>query len=249
MDSRTHLLLAHEMPGGTGQEARHGCEFEAMFANAAGSTPSELLQSGIYREIAVPLKDSEWRQVSMRMLTQALAATESVAEKEGDDEGDVLFDQPLAATVSGTTSTSTSILEDALVPDLSWLWGASPTAPVTSTTHPLSPEDAEPLPETSERRDSVTFASFIDTLRSFAAGTPIQSTPWLAPDTTASPRLASSGLGLDSEPFSRRIEAAGSPLASDHGSLRSPTRVRRAVNPHNLDRQIPEIPISISTHE
>jgi hypothetical protein len=72
MAADMHLLLAHEMPGIGGQEDRKGCDFAEFFANEDGSTPQDLLHKGIYRQIAVPLKGSEWRKVSMIMVAQAI---------------------------------------------------------------------------------------------------------------------------------------------------------------------------------
>jgi len=67
-----HVLLAHEMTG-TGQEARHACEFASFFSCVDGATPSELLKRGIYSEVAVPLKGGAWREVSILLLAKALA--------------------------------------------------------------------------------------------------------------------------------------------------------------------------------
>ena len=68
MRLRIPLLLAHEMTG-LGQEGRHACEFGFFFS----VTPAALLRSGIYSNIAVPLKGGQWRQVSMAFLGKALA--------------------------------------------------------------------------------------------------------------------------------------------------------------------------------
>merc|ERR1711998_299044 len=67
-----HILLVHEMPGAGGQDARFGCEFSRFFAHPDGATPSELLASGIYSEIAVPLKGGPWREASMVLLDRVL---------------------------------------------------------------------------------------------------------------------------------------------------------------------------------
>jgi hypothetical protein len=58
---------------GTGQEARHACEFASFFSCVDGATPSELLKRGIYSEVAVPLKGGAWREVSILLLAKALA--------------------------------------------------------------------------------------------------------------------------------------------------------------------------------
>ena len=73
MDANVPLLLAHEMPGVSGQIARHGVEFGTFFSCPDGATPSELLQRGVYSSIAVALKGGPMRQVSMVLLAQALA--------------------------------------------------------------------------------------------------------------------------------------------------------------------------------
>ena len=75
-----HILLAHEMPGIGGQEHRHGCEFGAFFACPDGATPRELLNRGIYFEVAVPLKGGPWRKASMALLGSALSLTKEEAK-------------------------------------------------------------------------------------------------------------------------------------------------------------------------
>ena len=77
MYAGVHLLLAHEMLGEGGQEARNGCDFGAFFACSEGSTPQELLQANIYNEIAVPLKGGKWREASMVMLAHTLRGSAS----------------------------------------------------------------------------------------------------------------------------------------------------------------------------
>ena len=67
------VLLAHEMTGFGGQEARFGCEFANFFSCDEGTTPSDLIRNGIYATIAVALKGGEWREPSMVLLVQALA--------------------------------------------------------------------------------------------------------------------------------------------------------------------------------
>ena len=69
-----HILLAHEMPGLGGQEARGGCPFGAFIDESGeGATPPELLKRGVYSDIAVPLKGGPWREASMVLLHMALA--------------------------------------------------------------------------------------------------------------------------------------------------------------------------------
>ena len=73
MDLEVRLLLAHEMVGVGGQEARGGCEFASFFSCPDGATPATLLKRGIYDTIAVALKGGAWREASMVMMAQALA--------------------------------------------------------------------------------------------------------------------------------------------------------------------------------
>ena len=51
-----HVFLCCAVPGAGGQELRHGCEFGAFFSCTDGATPGDLLQRGIYSEIAVAMK-------------------------------------------------------------------------------------------------------------------------------------------------------------------------------------------------
>jgi len=67
MDMDIHLVLAHEMVG-LGQDERFGCEFGKFFE----TTPSGLLQRGIYNEIARPLRGGPWRQASLVLLGIAI---------------------------------------------------------------------------------------------------------------------------------------------------------------------------------
>ena len=53
MSANVHILLAHEMVGVGGQEARFACEFGSFFSHPDGATPEVLLHGGIYSEIAV----------------------------------------------------------------------------------------------------------------------------------------------------------------------------------------------------
>jgi len=69
---RVRVVLAHEMIG-LGQDGRHPCEFEKFFSCANGDTPKFLIQAGLYRTVAVPLKGGAWRPVSLRLLAKALA--------------------------------------------------------------------------------------------------------------------------------------------------------------------------------
>ena len=74
------VFLAHEMPGGKDQEARHGCEFGTFFGHPEGATPRELLKGGIYATIACALKGGEWRKASLVLAGKAIAA------RLGDDD-------------------------------------------------------------------------------------------------------------------------------------------------------------------
>ena len=69
----TPILLAHEMIGFGGQEARFGCEFQQFFGCEDGATPPDLLHKGIYAQIAVALKGGPWRDASMVLLGRELA--------------------------------------------------------------------------------------------------------------------------------------------------------------------------------
>ena len=82
MDANVPLLLCHEMPGVGGQEARHGCMFDVLFACAEGATPESLLKAGIYSVIATPLKGGAWRNASMIMVALSLAEAPSERAKE-----------------------------------------------------------------------------------------------------------------------------------------------------------------------
>jgi hypothetical protein len=84
MNAGVKILLAHEMTGCGGQEARHGCEFSQFFACQDGATPGHLLRVGIYNTIAVALKGGEWRNTSMVLLMEALAPDVKNAAPEPD---------------------------------------------------------------------------------------------------------------------------------------------------------------------
>ena len=73
MALNVRLLLAHEMIGIDGQDARQSCEFGQFFSCAAGATPNGLIHAGIYNKVAVALKGGQWRAVSMVLMGQALA--------------------------------------------------------------------------------------------------------------------------------------------------------------------------------
>lgn len=86
MDLGVHVLLAHEMIGIGGQEARFGCEFGSFFTCADGATPGHLLQRGIYTEVAVPLKGVPWRASSCAIFGLTLDAS---ATQKGNDDDDL----------------------------------------------------------------------------------------------------------------------------------------------------------------
>ena len=67
------ILLAHEMPGVGGQDAKHGIPFGTFFAPDA--TPIPLIKAGIYATIAVAFKGGHWREASHVIMAQTLAAT------------------------------------------------------------------------------------------------------------------------------------------------------------------------------
>lgn len=62
------LLLVHEQPG-HGQAQRHAVEFSTILEH----TPPELVEGGIYQQIALPLKGGELRHVGCAMLVQAIS--------------------------------------------------------------------------------------------------------------------------------------------------------------------------------
>jgi len=73
MKAKMHLILVHEMPG-IGGATRGACEFSTFFSCEHGTTPSDLIKSGIYHTIALPLKGGSWREMSLAMLNDAFAA-------------------------------------------------------------------------------------------------------------------------------------------------------------------------------
>jgi len=85
MEAGARLLLVHEMVGVGGQEARFGCEFASFFSCDDGATPRELLNRGIYSEIAIALKGGEWRKTSMAMLAKAFAGSDAVGEEDANE--------------------------------------------------------------------------------------------------------------------------------------------------------------------
>ena len=72
MQQGVEVLLAHEMPGSGGQTERDACEFGSFFSCPDGATPLDLLQRGIYRDIAVALRGGPWREASMTLMAMAL---------------------------------------------------------------------------------------------------------------------------------------------------------------------------------
>ena len=81
----TPLLLAHEMPGLDDDGERHACAFGDLFAESA--TPAELLVSGIYAKVAVPLKGGALRPVGIALLAKEVAAAAGDRVR-GSDSGD-----------------------------------------------------------------------------------------------------------------------------------------------------------------
>ena len=118
MDLGVHVQLAHEMPGAGGQHGRFGCEFSAFFGHPDGTTPSDLLQRGIYSEIAVPLKGGPWREASMALFGVALGqvATDKLQFKAPTDTLDIAddiaaFGQDAASkAIEGFSEASTGFL-------------------------------------------------------------------------------------------------------------------------------------------
>ena len=68
-----HLLLVHEMPG-IGQAHRHGVEFRTFFPNGGNqvTTPQQLVDNGIYSEVAISLKGGPWRNAALLGLVRAV---------------------------------------------------------------------------------------------------------------------------------------------------------------------------------
>jgi len=98
MDLKVHVLLAHEMPGAGGQEARFGCEFGSFFSCVDGATPDELLQRNIYSEVAIALKGGPWREASMAVLAMAFGLSKEEAEAIAD--GNDVLDQGVGFAVT-----------------------------------------------------------------------------------------------------------------------------------------------------
>jgi len=82
MDAGVHVLLAHEMVGLGGQEARSGCDFGSLFSSSEGATPDYLLQRGVYSEIATPVRGGAWRQTSMHLMCLALGMSNEELDEE-----------------------------------------------------------------------------------------------------------------------------------------------------------------------
>jgi len=82
---------------------RHGCDFESFFSSPDGATPNDLLQRGIYSEIAVPLKGGAWREASMALFAQALGMSkkQSVVVEDGFEELAIALG--MTAVVASTT--------------------------------------------------------------------------------------------------------------------------------------------------
>ena len=97
MEANVPLLLAHEMIGVGGQQARAGCAFSNFFITDDGATPPDLIQSGIYAKIAVALKGGEWRKTSMVLLAQSLDA--HAAELTESDKVEMQREQQISKSV------------------------------------------------------------------------------------------------------------------------------------------------------
>lgn len=81
IDADVHLLLGHEMPG-LNQESRFPAPFETFFVCEGGTTPKQLLEAGIYNEIAQTLKGGPFRQASIDLV---LKAVETAAKRAAND--------------------------------------------------------------------------------------------------------------------------------------------------------------------
>jgi hypothetical protein len=75
MKGSVPLLLAHEMPSIDPEDnaRRHAVNFPAFFSCVEGTTPRELLSKGIYDQIAIALKNKEWRHASLVLIAIAIA--------------------------------------------------------------------------------------------------------------------------------------------------------------------------------
>jgi len=68
-------MTADDLSGAGGQEERYACEFADLFAvDGVPMTPSSLIEAGLYDPIAITLKGSHWRPMSLAMLAKAVAA-------------------------------------------------------------------------------------------------------------------------------------------------------------------------------
>ena len=75
------LLLWHEMPGGGDEDRRHACPFGEFFSSNKGSTPTDLVQHGIYNSIALALKGGSFRRTSLVLLAKGIALAETQPPK------------------------------------------------------------------------------------------------------------------------------------------------------------------------
>ena len=97
MDAGVNTLLVHEMIGVGGQEEHFGCEFNDFFRSEPDGTPGDLLQRGIYSSIAVAMKGGAWRETSMVMLAQVVAASSKDDEaRASEDKGSKLSQKKVA---------------------------------------------------------------------------------------------------------------------------------------------------------
>ena len=70
LSARIPLILAHEVPGVGGQEARYSCEFSRFYK----CTPPPLLGRGLYHgSTIIPLKGGPWRDASLALLANEIA--------------------------------------------------------------------------------------------------------------------------------------------------------------------------------
>ena len=69
---KIRIVLVHEA-----DPAKGGCEFGTFF----GTTPQELIDEGIYKEIAIALHTPPHRDVSLALVAQALGATTDAARQ------------------------------------------------------------------------------------------------------------------------------------------------------------------------
>ena len=96
------------MPGLGGQERRNAIDFGAFFSWADGTTPQDLLASGIYSTIANALKGGPWRRAGLVMLGKAFATFSPPILKQRKHKSTVVIIEDGVEVAMGTVSTAAS---------------------------------------------------------------------------------------------------------------------------------------------